>query len=89
MLAMVTDYDCWRDDIAAVEVHDILAVVRSNAEKASKLLAKLLADFPAEAAPCPVGSDRALDYALVTARDAWDPELVKKLDAIMARVLKR
>ena len=24
---------------------------------------------------------------LVTARDAWDPELVKKLDAILARVL--
>jgi 5'-methylthioadenosine phosphorylase len=89
MLAMVTDYDCWRDDIAAVEVHDILAEVRSNAEKASRLLAKLLADFPSDAAPCPVGSDRALDYALVTARDAWDPELVKKLDAIMGRVLAK
>jgi 5'-methylthioadenosine phosphorylase len=53
------------------------------------LLARLLADFPSDAAPCPVGSDRALDYALVTARDAWDPELVKKLDAIMGRVLAK
>lgn len=87
-LAMVTDYDCWRDDIAAVEVHDILSVVRSNAEKASRLLARLMQDFPGERQPCPIGSDRALDYALVTARDAWDPELLKKLDAILARVIK-
>ena len=43
-------------------------------------------DFPAKHQPCPIGSDRALDHALVTARDAWDPELVKKLDAILARV---
>jgi 5'-methylthioadenosine phosphorylase len=87
-LAMVTDYDCWRDDIAAVEVHDILSVVRSNAEKAARLLARLMSEFHAEHQPCPIGSDRALDYALVTSRDAWDPELVGKLDAILARKLK-
>jgi 5'-methylthioadenosine phosphorylase len=87
-LAMVTDYDCWRDDIAAVEVHDILSVVRSNAEKAARLLSRLLSEFSPEHLPCPIGSDRALDYALVTARDAWDPELVAKLDAILARKLK-
>jgi 5'-methylthioadenosine phosphorylase len=86
-LAMVTDYDCWRDDIAAVEVHDILSVVRSNAEKAARLLSRLMSEFSAEHLPCPIGSDRALDYALVTARDAWDPALVAKLDVILARKL--
>jgi 5'-methylthioadenosine phosphorylase len=85
-LAMVTDFDCWHDEIAAVEVTDILAVVKSNADKAARLVARLLTEFPAEHQPCPIGSDRALDYALTTARDARDPELLKKLDAILARV---
>jgi 5'-methylthioadenosine phosphorylase len=86
-LAMVTDFDCWHDDHAAVEVTDIMEVVRSNAEKASRLLARLMADFPEAHEPCPIGSDRALDFALATARSARDPELIAKLDAIMARVL--
>ena len=30
--------------------------------------------------------DRALDAALITAPDARDPELLKKLDAVMRRV---
>ncbi len=88
-LAMVTDYDCWREDEAAVEVHNIVDVMRSNSEKASRLLARLMRDFPAEHQPCPIGSDRALDHALITARDGWDPELLKKLDAILARVLAK
>ena len=87
-LAMVTDYDCWREEHAGVEVSDIMEVVRSNAAKAAKLLARLLHDFPTEHEPCPIGSDKSLDYALATAREAWDPELMQKLDAIMARVLK-
>ncbi|MBB4197323.1 methylthioadenosine phosphorylase [Rhodoblastus sphagnicola] len=85
-LAMVTDFDCWHDEIAAVEVTDIMEVVKSNADKAARLVARLLTDFPVEHQPCPVGSDRALDYALTTARDARDPELLNKLDAILARV---
>ncbi len=88
-LAMVTDYDCWHDEHAAVEVTDIMAVVRSNAAKAARLLARLMRDFPAEHAPCPIGSDRALDYALATAKECWDPELLKKLDAVMGRILAK
>jgi len=88
-LAMVTDFDCWHDEFAAVEVSDIMAVVKSNAEKAALLLSRLMAEFPVDHQPCPIGSDRALDYALATARDARDPELLKKLDAIMGRVLAK
>lgn len=88
-LAMVTDYDCWREDEAAVEVHNILDVVRANAEKAARLIARLMKDFPAEHAPCPIGSDRALDHALVSAKEVWDLELASKLDVILARVLQK
>ncbi len=53
---------------------------------AARLLARLLRDFPAEHEPCPVGSDRALDNALLTAPAARDPALMKKLEAIMQRI---
>ena len=43
-------------------------------------------DFPREHEPCPIGSDRALDHALITHPDARDPELVQKLDAVAGRI---
>jgi 5'-methylthioadenosine phosphorylase len=45
-------------------------------------------DFPRGHEPCPIGSDRALDSALITAPEARDPELLKKLDAVAGRVLR-
>jgi 5'-methylthioadenosine phosphorylase len=69
-------------------VQDIIKVLMANAEKATKLVARLARDFPREHESCPVGSDRALDTAIITAPDARDPELLKKLDAIAGRVLK-
>jgi len=86
-VAMVTDFDCWHPDHDAVTVQDIIKVLTSNAEKAKALVAGLAKDFPREHEPCPIGSDRALDSALITAPDARDPELLKKLDAVAGRVL--
>jgi 5'-methylthioadenosine phosphorylase len=86
-VAMVTDFDCWHPDHDAVTVQDIIAVLTANAEKAKKLVARLARDFPREHEPCPIGSDRALDTALITAPEARDPELLKKLDAVAGRVL--
>ena len=86
--AMVTDFDCWHPDHDAVTVQDIIKVLLSNAEKAKRLVARLARDFPREHEPCPVGSDRALDSALITAPEARDPEIIRKLDAVAGRVLK-
>ena len=88
-VAMVTDFDCWHPDHDAVTVQDIVKVLLANAEKAKGLVARLARDFPREHEPCPNGSDRALDTALITAPEARDPELIKKLDAIAGRVLGR
>ena len=86
-VAMVTDFDCWHPDHDAVTVQDIIKVLLANAEKAKRLVARLAQDFPREHEPCPIGSDRALDTALITAPEARDPELLKKLDAVAGRVL--
>ena len=87
-VAMVTDFDCWHPDHDAVTVQDVIKVLTANAEKAKRLVAQLAQDFPREHEPCPIGSDRALDTALITAPEARDPELIKKLDAVAGRVLK-
>ena len=87
-VAMVTDFDCWHPDHDAVTMPDIIKVLLDNADRAMRLVARLARDFPREHEPCPIGSDRALDNALITAPAARDPELIKKLDAVAGRVLK-
>jgi len=87
-VAMVTDFDCWHPDHDAVTVEQVVRVLGENAHRARRLVARIARDFPAEHEPCPIGSDRALDHAIMTARDAWDPERAAKLDAVAARVLR-
>ena len=86
-IAMVTDYDCWHPDHDAVEVADIVRVLMENADRVARLVGRLARDFPKERESCPVGSERALDNALITQPGARDPALLAKLDAIAGRVL--
>jgi 5'-methylthioadenosine phosphorylase len=86
-IAMVTDFDCWHPEHDAVDVASVVAVARQNAARVAQLVARVARDFPAEHEPCPVRSDRALDGAIMTARNALDPDLLKKLDAVAGRVL--
>jgi 5'-methylthioadenosine phosphorylase len=88
-VAMVTDFDCWHPDHDAVTVTDIIAVLTANAGRAKALVARLARDFPREHEPCPIGSDRALDNALITAPAARDKTLLAKLDAVAGRVLNQ
>ena len=85
-VAMVTDFDCWHPDHDAVTVQDIIKVLTANAEKAKRLVARLARDFPRQHEPCPIGSDRALDNAIITAPEARDPALMAKLDAVAGRL---
>jgi 5'-methylthioadenosine phosphorylase len=84
-VAMVTDYDCWREAVAPVEVHHIQAVLAANAGKAHALVAHLVRSLPAERAPSPI--DTCLDTALITAPSARDPAMVRKLSAVAGRAL--
>ena len=86
-VAMVTDYDSWHEHHGEVDIPSILAVMKANTENATRLVTRLAKDFPKDHPPCPDGSDRALEHAIITAPDARDPELVAKLDAVAGRVL--
>ena len=86
-VAMVTDFDCWHPEHASVDVAAVIRVVHENADRAAALVARLIRDFPDDHEPCPVGSDRALDTALITAPSARDPDMVRTLATIAGRVL--
>lgn len=86
-VAMITDYDSWHPDHGEVDVTQIIATLTGNADKGRNLVSRLPALLGAERAPCPHGCDRALEYAIMTAPEARDPELVAKLDAVAGRVL--
>ena len=88
-LAMVTDYDCWHDDHDEVDVASVIKIMKDNSAKAQKLLLDLAQNFPKEHPPCPIGSDKALDVAVITPPEARDPGLLAKLDAVAGRVLAR
>ncbi len=86
-IAMVTDYDCWHEAHEDVDIAELLRVLHDNVAKAKQLIASLARDFPKEHEPCPIGSDRALDTAIITPPQARDAVLLRKLDAVAGRVL--
>ena len=87
-VAMVTDYDCWHPDHDHVDVAQVIRVLTDNADKARRLIARFARDFPEEHPACPIGSDHALDFAVMTAPDRRDASVVARLDAVAGRVLK-
>ena len=84
-VAMVTDYDCWHEAFAHVDVGQILAVLAANADKARALIRHLAAALPAVREASPI--DTCLDGALITAPAARDGAMVAKLSAVAGRAL--
>ncbi|MES3094551.1 S-methyl-5'-thioadenosine phosphorylase [Sphingomonas aerolata] len=85
LVGMVTDYDCWREEAAGVDVAEVIAQLGANAAKARAMVMALLRGLPAERPASPI--DTCLDSAIITAQGARDPALVAKLDAVAGRAL--
>jgi len=85
LIGMVTDYDCWREEAAFVEVSDVIRQMSANGTIARKAVLEFVAALPAERTPSPL--DTVLDHALITAPEARDPAMLAKLDAVAGRVL--
>ncbi len=88
-IAMVTDYDAWHPGHDVVDVAAVVRVLNANRDRVQGLVRRLASEFPAEHEPCPIGSDRALDNALMTVPEARDPALIARLDAVAGRVLRK
>ena len=85
LVGMVTDYDCWRQGEAPVEVAEVIAQLGANGARARALVDAFARALPAERPSSPI--DTVLDSALITARAARDPRMLTRLDAVCRRVL--
>jgi 5'-methylthioadenosine phosphorylase len=85
-MAMITDYDCWKVEEAAVSVQTVLGHLMANAETARKILLDVIPRLPTE----PNWPEHyALDSALVTDRELWPEATAEKLRPILERFLKK
>ncbi|MEL6361081.1 MAG: S-methyl-5'-thioadenosine phosphorylase [Pseudomonadota bacterium] len=86
-IAMVTDYDCWRDGTEAVSVRSVLDVMAENNRNAKALLPHLIDTLGSERQNSPLAIETCLDHAIITPAEKRDPDLVAKLATIAGRVL--
>lgn len=80
-LAMITDYDCWKQDEEDVNVEMVIGHLMANADNAKNIVAEAVKKIPTEP-NWPEHS--ALDTAIITDRSIWPPETVEKLKPILA-----
>jgi 5'-methylthioadenosine phosphorylase len=81
-IAMVTDYDCWHDEHAAVTVDEIISNLTKNAENACKLVRHVVATMP-DARSCKCGS--ALKHAIITDQAAIPETVKERLGLLIAK----
>ncbi|WP_375396909.1 S-methyl-5'-thioadenosine phosphorylase [uncultured Sphingomonas sp.] len=86
LIGMVTDYDCWRDSEAPVEVSEVIGQMQRNGAVARATVAAFVNALPAARDPSPI--DSVLDFALITDPARCDPTMLAKLDAVAGRVLR-
>jgi 5'-methylthioadenosine phosphorylase len=88
-VAMVTDFDCWHPHHEDASVEAIVKVLHANAEKARDLIRAVAPGLGTRQASCSSGCHTALENAIITAPEARDPALMRKLSAVAGRVLVR
>ena len=83
-VALVTDYDSWRESEAAVDIEEIVKTLRANAESAKRILVEVAGRIPAELDPAAAS---ALAGAILTAPEAIPEARKADLAPIIGRYL--
>ena len=86
VLTLVTDYDCWHESVAAVDISEILRVMRLNVAKAQRAVVNLAQEIGGRVRNCACGD--ALANAIITDRSMLPPETVAKLTPLIGKYLK-
>jgi 5'-methylthioadenosine phosphorylase len=85
-IAMVTDYDCWREGHDAVTIEEIVAVLHKNADNACKVVKAAVAALPPTASvarTCACAS--AGEFAVLTQPDAIPPAAKERLKLLYGK----
>jgi 5'-methylthioadenosine phosphorylase len=81
-LALVTDYDCWKEDEAAVEVETVIENLHANSAMAKQIIRAAVSMIPENPdGPC----HRVLDTAIFTPRAMWPEKTAQDLAPILGR----
>jgi 5'-methylthioadenosine phosphorylase len=83
-VAMITDYDCWREGHDAVTVEEIVAVLHKNADNAAKVVKAAVAAMPHERT-CACAT--AAKFAVLTQPDAIPEAAKEKLNLLFGKYL--
>lgn len=83
-VAMVTDYDCWREEEEPVSVETLIGFLNQNAEFAHNLITRMVAQLP-ETSSC--GCGRALENAIISRPDVVSTEVRERLAPIIGQYL--
>jgi 5'-methylthioadenosine phosphorylase len=81
-IAMVTDYDCWREGHDAVTIEEIVAVLHQNASNACTVVKAAVAAMPNEQ-NCACAS--AAKFAVLTQADAIPAATKQKLELLFGK----
>jgi 5'-methylthioadenosine phosphorylase len=84
-LVMVTDYDCWHDTAAAVDIGEILRVMRANVEKAQTAVSRLAHALGNQPRRC--GCEHALKDTIITDRSAIAQRTIDQLRPLVGKYL--
>ena len=84
ILALSTDYDCWRPSEEGVTAASVIAVLRANIARAQDVVR---AAVPLTAGPRSCGCGRAAAHAILTAPEAITPEARERLRILYGRYL--
>jgi 5'-methylthioadenosine phosphorylase len=85
-LAMSTDYDCWHEGHDDVTVDQVIAVLNANVNLAKQIVAGAVPLIAAHDGPAP--HHEALKGALLTPKEAIDPDRAKALEPLIGNVFK-
>ena len=81
-MAMVTDYDCWKQDDAHVTVEMIVQNLQKNAALAKTVIAEVTELIPQEPIwPC----HSALKHAIMTDKKLWPPKTKAELKPLLEK----
>jgi 5'-methylthioadenosine phosphorylase len=83
-MAMITDYDCWKEDEAHVTVEMVIANLNRNAAMAQAIISQVLPQIPGKPNwPC----HDALQNAIMTDKKLWPAKTKRELQPLLQKYL--
>jgi len=85
-IALVTDYDCWKDDEDNLSIEMIIDNLNKNTEHVKKVIRSVMPEVINSERKCPCST--ALENAIITQADMIPAKAKEDLDIIIGKYIK-